>query len=82
MRMFGTARLDFAEPSGHGERGHKIRKLRKARIIKPLIQRGNKNNGFIEVEFEDEEEAVQEDEVIYKLNAKAIQMDFLEKAYA
>jgi hypothetical protein len=82
MRMIGNPRLAYSEPGGVGERGHKLRKMKKARVIKPLIQRGNKNNGFIEVELEDEEPTVQEDGVVYKLSETAVKLDFLEKAYA
>jgi hypothetical protein len=82
MRLIGNPRLAFAEQDGLGSRGHKLRKMKRARVIKPIIQRGNRNNGYIEVELEEEEPIAQEDGVVYKLSETAVKLDFLEKAYS
>jgi hypothetical protein len=50
-----------------------------ARVVSPEFHRGNRNNGIIEVDLDDEE-PVQEDGIIYKLSSTAIQLDFLAKA--
>jgi hypothetical protein len=60
-------------------RNHRIRKVKNPTVVKPDIQRGNVNNGVIEVLNADEELAP-EDGVVYALNAKAVVLDFCERA--
>jgi hypothetical protein len=62
-----------------GQRIHKIRRPRDARIVRPDVERGNRNNGIIEVEDADEVLCEQEDGVVYGLSAKSVLLDFIAK---
>jgi hypothetical protein len=79
LRLIGDPRLAFTKPDGSALRSYKLRKPRVARLVSPEFHRGNKNNGLIEVEVDDEDQ-VQEDGIVYKLSSTAIQLDFLAKA--
>jgi len=60
-------------------RVHKIRKPREARVVRPVMQRYNRNNGDIVVAIEDDGPFGQEDGVRYELTDKAIWEQFLDK---
>jgi hypothetical protein len=59
-------------------RVHKLRYPKHPHVVKPAIERGNKNNGNIEVYGLDD--LTQEDDVMYELSAKAVAMDFITRA--
>jgi hypothetical protein len=74
--------MAFKNPDGSAARGHKLRRARSPAVITPTIQRGNRNNGIIEVDLSDDDEPApieQEDGVVYKLSANAIRLDFIAK---
>lgn len=70
---------EVALPRSASGRKYKVRRPRDPRVVEPAIQRGIKNNGHIEVEDEISEEEDQPPGTIFRLSAKAIQLDFIAK---
>ncbi len=67
---------------------HRYRKIKGAAPIDPAFSRGNPNNGFVDVAFDDEEDAardwsgwadVQNYGRVVKLSSSGIEMDFLSR---
>jgi hypothetical protein len=71
--------MAYTKSNGLGFRGHKLRPVANPAVYTPVIQRGHRNNGLIEVELEEEIEA-QENGAIPKLKERNITLDFIEKA--
>ncbi|ROT35905.1 hypothetical protein SODALDRAFT_53895 [Sodiomyces alkalinus F11] len=71
-------------PQGLGP-AHRFRTIKDAPVIQPAYTRGIKNNGFIEVEDESEDDSGWHDVNsfgrIYKLPAKGIMLDFLSQVH-
>ncbi|KAI4259273.1 MAG: hypothetical protein LQ352_000813 [Teloschistes flavicans] len=70
---------EVALPRSASGRKYKVRRPKDPRVVEPAIQRGIKNNGIIEVEDEISEEEDQPPGTIFRLSAKAIQLDFISK---
>jgi PHD-finger len=79
LRLIGNPQMAFRNPDGTAVRGHKLRQPRSASVYTPVVQRGHRNNGIIDVEL-DEDEFQQEDNTIPKLSERAITLDFIGKA--
>jgi len=72
-------------------RGIKVRQFRNPKIVAPVVDRGHKNNGYIEIEHvsdddgeEEEDEGFVEmpntDGTVYKIKSHSIKLDFIAKA--
>lgn len=81
--------LDLIEGDGvrvdGAARMHKVRKPKNAKILDTALRRGFKNNGLIEIVDDESEHEVFEDEegpegAIYKVPARGIKLDFIDKA--
>lgn len=79
LRLIGDPKMAYTKSNGLGFRGHKLRPVANPAVYTPVIQRGHRNNGMIEVELEEEVEA-QENSAIPKLKERNITLDFIEKA--
>jgi hypothetical protein len=64
---------------------HRFRKIKGASVIKPAFSRGMMNNGFIEVDMDEDTDDdsgwhdVESFGHIYKLPPKAIKLDFISR---
>lgn len=81
LRLIGNPAFAYTKPDGSAVRGHKLRRPKQPRVIKPAIGRGLRNNGVVEVELEEPEEVTiqQEDGVVYRLTEQSIKLDFIER---
>jgi hypothetical protein len=79
LRLIGNPQMAFKKPDGTAVRGHKLRQPRAPSVFSPVIQRGHRNNGVIEVELE-QDDFDQEENSVPKLHERAIVLDFVEKA--
>ena len=64
---------------------HRVRRIKAAKTLNTALRRGFRNNGMIEVDSDDEsddngfESEERESGVIYKLPAKGIKLDFIDR---
>lgn len=70
---------EVAVPRSASGKVYKPRRPRNPRVIQPVLSRGTKNNGFIEIEDEISEEEDQPPGTIYRIPASAIKLDFITK---
>jgi hypothetical protein len=80
--------LDLVEGDGvrvdGSARMHKVRRPKNAKILDTALRRGFRNHGLIEVVDESEDEVFDEEEgphgAIYRVPARGIKLDFIDKA--
>jgi len=84
LRNLGTIEGDGVAIDGHPAI-HRTRRPKKPRVKETLLRRGFVNNGLIEVaDDSDDERDITDEEgpygVIYKVPARGIKLDFIDKA--
>lgn len=84
LRKVDTSLLD---PRNIARRVH-IRRPRNAKVVETHLNRGQRNNGVIDVieedsgsesEFYEDEETVNDESVVYRLPSTGIKLDFIDK---